>query len=97
MVKLGIPERAGFWVGGKSGRLLHGDVGVIASQIERTTLSARALRLELGSVATVLASDNAPRGEASEELRRQIADATSALAALDQASQATISEMVATG
>lgn len=97
MGKLGVPERAGFWVGGKSGRLLHGDVGVIAAQIERATLSARALRQELGSVATLLASDNAPRGEASDALRQRIAEAANALAALDQAAQATVTEMVQAG
>ena len=94
MVKLGVPERAGFWVGGKSGRLLHGDVGVIAAQIERATLSARTLRQELGGVAKLLSSDDAPRGDASDGLRRTIDEATSALAALDRAAQATIAEMV---
>jgi hypothetical protein len=94
MARLGIPERAGFWVGGKTGRLLHGDAGAIAAQIERTTFSARALRDQIGGVAALLSSDAAPRGAASDELRRLIASATTVLTELDQAAQAAVAEMV---
>lgn len=97
MGRLGVSDKAGFWVGGKSGRLLYGDVGVIAAQIERATLSARALRQELDGVGSVLASDDAPRGEASVVLRRRIVETTLALAALDRSSHATIAEMVSAG
>ena len=94
MSKLGIPERAGFWVGGKTGRLLHGDVGAIAARIERTNVSARALRLELDGLAALLSSDHAPRGDASNALRGQIGEAVQMLTSLDEAAQATVAEVV---
>jgi hypothetical protein len=94
MAKLGIPEASGFWVGGKTGRLLHGDVGAIAARIERVTMSTRALRLEIDGMATLLASDAAPTGAASGVLRSRIADATEALTILDEAALATVAEMV---
>ena len=94
MATSGIPERAGFWVGGKTGRLLHGDVGAIVAQIERTTFTARALLEEIGGSASLLASEAAPPGDASDELRRLMASATTVLTELDRAAQAAVAEMV---
>jgi hypothetical protein len=94
MAGSGIPEPAGFWVGGKTGRLLHGDVGAIVAQIERATFSARALLEEVGGLAPLLASDGAHPGDASDALRRLIASATTILTELDRAAQAAVAEIV---
>jgi hypothetical protein len=97
MATLGISEQAGFWVGGKAGRVLHGDAGAIAARIERTNVAAGALRREIGEMAVLLTSDAAPRGGASEVLRQQMAAATTVLSTFEEASRATIAAIVESG
>jgi hypothetical protein len=94
MAGLGISELAGFWVGGKTGRVLHGDAGAIAARIERTNAAAGALRRDIREMAALLSSDAGPRGDASDALRQRMADATIVLNTFDQASRATIAAMV---
>ena len=92
--RLGVPAAAAFWVGGRSGRLLHGDAGAIAARIERTSASARALGQQIDELAGLLDSVGAPRGDAADNLRERVAHVHGALAELDAASRSTILAMM---
>lgn len=97
MARLGVPAATGFWVGGRNGRLLRGDAGAIAARIERASAAAKALAQELDALVVVLNTDAAPREDASDRLREQLARVQGALAGLQDASRTTVLAMIRVG